>query len=140
MINLVETQQGPVRGTWGNDPRILVFKGIPYAKPPVGERRWQLPEPMDPWQEELVCNAYKPMAMQDQPGADPEEFWTKEIHPTGTEFPRSEDCLYLNVYTPARRGDEKLPVLFTSTAVAFRGDIHTRLSLTGSMLHVKELS
>ncbi len=119
--NRVRTVSGIVRGTWGSDPRVLAFRGIPYAKPPVGELRWQMPQAPDFWEGDLDCIEYRPMAMQDQPGTDPEEFWTDEIHPTGSEFKRSEDCLYLNVFTPARSEDEALPVLFYIHGGGYQG-------------------
>lgn len=107
----VNTESGILQGVFGWDPRILVFKGIPYAAPPTGERRWRAPQPAEKWDGIRMADHYGPMAMQPQPGADPEDFWTRELHPVATEFEMSEDCLYLNVFTPARKGDEKLPVL-----------------------------
>ena len=104
-------ESGLLQGIFGYDPRITVFKGVPYAKPPVGELRWRAPQPVEPWEGVRMACAYGPMSVQDVPGLDPNEFWTKELHPAGPEFEMSEDCLYLNVFTPAKKGDEKLPVL-----------------------------
>ena len=108
---MVEVESGRLQGIFGYDPRITVFKGVPYAAPPVGKLRWRAPQPVEKWEGVRLCAEYGPMAMQDTPGADPDDFWTKELHPAGPEFSMSEDCLYLNVFTPAKTGDEHLPVL-----------------------------
>lgn len=106
----VTTESGKLQGIFGWDPRILVFKGVPYAAPPVGDLRWREPQPVEKWEGVRRADQYGPMAVQPQPGEDPDDFWTRELHPTATEFEMSEDCLYLNIFTPARTGEEKLPV------------------------------
>lgn len=108
---MVEIESGSLQGIFGYDPRITVFKGVPYAAPPVGPLRWRAPQPVPKWEGVRLAAEYGPMAMQDTPGADPNDFWTQELHPAGPEFQMSEDCLYLNVFTPAKKGDEHLPVL-----------------------------
>ena len=106
----VTIESGELEGIFGWDPRILVFKGVPYAAPPVGDLRWKAPQPAKSWEGVRRAGQYGPMACQPQPGENPEDFWIRELHPTATEFEMSEDCLYLNIFTPARNGDEKLPV------------------------------
>ena len=64
---------------------------------------------------------YAPVAMQQTPGIDKDSFWTKEMHPTGPEYEVSEDCLYMNIFTPARSGEEMLPVLFYVHGGGFTG-------------------
>lgn len=104
MKEIVKTEQGEVRGTiWEG---ILQFHGIPYAKPPVGTRRFSLPENMEPW--EGVFDAGRRGAIAPQRGSD------LDIPMGPVLLPRSEDCLTLSVSTPSTDG--KLPV-----AVWFHG-------------------
>ncbi len=110
MLREVTTKNGMVRGVPAADPRITAFRGIPYAKPPVGELRFRAPEPAEPWEGVRVCESFGPIPMQDVPGADPTEFYAKEWH-VDPKVPMGEDCLYLNVWTPARSTQERMPVL-----------------------------
>jgi para-nitrobenzyl esterase len=84
---------------------VVVFRGIPYAAPPVGELRWRAPQPAKAWEGVRECANFGAAAPQ-------------VISPLLNSFPgmslgakTSEDCLYLNVWTPARRSAEKLPVM-----------------------------
>lgn len=105
----VATEYGLIEGLPGNNHIVSVFKGIPFAKPPVGELRWKAPQPPDVW--EGTLEAYKFSNICTQPRFASEGGNTlaaKEFYVV--EFPMSEDCLYLNVWTPAKSPDEKLPV------------------------------
>lgn len=91
-------QQGEIEGIvqYG----LGMFKGIPYAQPPIGDLRWKAPVPASAWKGVYVADTYKARPMQP---VDPN---------TGEQAQRtSEDCLYLNVMTPAKKANEKLPVL-----------------------------
>lgn len=95
----VKTVAGVVEGI--DESGVKVFKGIPFAAPPVGELRWKAPQPVMPWTGVRKAQEYGPNPMQ-QPLFGDMNF--------GTDI-NSEDCLYLNVWTPAKTMDEKLPVL-----------------------------
>lgn len=109
MLRLTMTENGAVRGVPAADPRITVFRGIPFAAPPTGELRWRAPQPAASWTGVRDCSAFAPIAMQETPGERP-GFYTREWH-VDPDVPMDEDCLYLNVWTPARSSAERLPVM-----------------------------
>ena len=105
---IVTTDCGKIRGAAGADPKFSVYKGVPYAKPPVGQLRWRRPQPMDPWEGVKDCVEFgciAPQALHEVDSLYGKEFFQHEET-------RSEDCLYLNIWTPSMGGGEKLPVLF----------------------------
>ena len=95
----VKTDAGPVTGVVAGD--VAAYKGIPFAAPPVGDLRWKAPQPVKPWTAALAADHYAADCMQKPFGGD--------AAPLGT--PPAEDCLYLNVWTPAARGAAPLPVM-----------------------------
>ena len=109
MIRVAKTENGMVRGLPGNDPRVTSFKGIPFAAPPVGENRWRAPQPAENWEGVRDAYAFAPISVQDTPGLGT-DVYCREWH-VDPEIPMGEDCLYLNVWTPAKSTDEKIPVL-----------------------------
>ena len=113
MLRQVRLPGGIIEGVPSGDPRVTVFKGVPYAKAPVGDLRWRSPQPYDTcWDGVRRMDTFPPMCYQTLPGSDPAEFWTRELNPTATEYRMSEDCLYLNIWSPAKSENEKLPVYF----------------------------
>lgn len=91
--------QGELEGVEENG--LAHYKGIPFATPPVGELRWRAPKPAQPWQGVLKADEFKAMPYQGNGGG-----------PGPQRGPGvSEDCLYLNVLTPAQKAGEGLPVL-----------------------------
>jgi para-nitrobenzyl esterase len=110
MLRITKTENGTVRGIPAADPRITVFKGIPFAAPPVGELRWRAPRPAANWKGVRACLEFMPIAMQRVPGENPQAFYAKEWH-VEPEVAMNEDCLYLNIWTPAKTGNEKMPVM-----------------------------
>jgi len=109
MIRKAKVEGGIVVGIPAADPRITSFKGIPFAAPPVGINRWRAPQPVIPWEGEKLCCQFAPISMQHIPGLDPNNIYSREWN-VDPEIPMDEDCLYLNVWTPAKTADEKLPV------------------------------
>lgn len=109
MIKIAKIKNGYVRGSAAADPRIISFKGVPYAQPPVGEKRWKAPDPCKDWDGIKNCIEFSPISMQSIPGLDQENIYTKEWN-VDSEILMSEDSLYLNIWTPAHTPDDKLPV------------------------------
>lgn len=112
----VHVEGGLLSGVSGTDPSVRVFKGVPFAAPPVGDLRWRPPQPPASWEGVRKAARFGPSAMQAHTGAFGP--WTKEFI-FGNEV--SEDCLYLNVWTAAEHADEKRPVLVYIHGGAFTG-------------------
>lgn len=132
MLREVITDKGYVRGMPAADPRITVFRGIPYAKPPIGELRFRAPEPAEPWEGVRECKDFGPIPMQDTPG-NPADFYEKEWN-VDPETPMKEDCLYLNVWTPAKKAEEKLPVLVWIFGGAFQVGHSSEMEFDGERM------
>lgn len=96
----VKTANGTVEGTV-EASGVRSFKGIPFAQPPVGDLRWKEPQPVKNWAGVRPATKFGPRAMQRA------VFGDMNFRSDGM----SEDCLYLNVWTPAQSANEKLPVL-----------------------------
>lgn len=101
----VKTDKGMISGYRNGD--ISIFKGIPFAAPPVGDLRWREPQPAQKWSGVLKCEKFSASPMQSKPV--PFMMWTEEFITPPENL--SEDCLYLNVWTPAKKASDKLPVL-----------------------------
>ncbi|RKP57688.1 carboxylesterase/lipase family protein [Pararobbsia silviterrae] len=102
----VELSGGSLQGSTVGT--VQVFKGIPYAKPPVGDLRWRAPQPAAPW--DGLRDATQFAASCEQPRRKSGDVipWTAEYL---QDPPFSEDCLYLNVWTPSTRSAAHLPVV-----------------------------
>ena len=98
----VHVAQGDLAGIAGQDPAITVFKGIPYAAAPVGALRWQPPRPPPSWTGVRPAATFGRSAMQ--PDVRSYGPWTEEYMFRNDV---SEDCLTLNIWTPARRPAER---------------------------------
>ena len=94
---------GLVEGTAGTDPSVRVFRGIPFAAPPVGPLRWKAPQPVTAWTGVRQADTWGTRCMQ-------AAMWGAPL--VSREAGMGEDCLYLNVWTTARGPGEKRPVLF----------------------------
>jgi para-nitrobenzyl esterase len=146
---VVQTKSGTIEGHVAEDASgVTTFRGVPYAKPPVGELRFRPPEPTESW------DGSRPATSSGLPCWQPISAATS-IYSRG-EIERSEDCLYLNLFTPAKSADERLPVMvwfhggghqtghgnsatFDGTALAQKGVIlvavNYRLGHLGFMAH-----
>ena len=109
MLRQVKTENGWVRGIEAADPRITAFKGIPFAAPPVGKNRWRAPQPCENWEGVRECYRFAPISMQWIPGLG-DDIYCREWH-VDPEIAMGEDNLYLNIWTNAKKADEKKPVL-----------------------------
>lgn len=109
-LTKAKTKYGVVTGIPGNCGNT-VFKGVPYAKPPVGELRFMPPVEPDRWEGERACDSFSAACIQyhrktsARPGG-------KHQPPPRPQYTQSEDSLYLNIWTPAEAPNDKLPVMF----------------------------
>jgi para-nitrobenzyl esterase len=95
---VVRLRNGLVQGV--THAGVTQFRGIPFAAPPLGELRWRAPQPAASWAGVLRADAFKPMCMTATPAI-----------PGGDMEAVSEDCLYLNIWTPAKPSAHRLPVM-----------------------------
>ena len=102
----IKLAEGQVRGlVVGQEDEVHCYRGIPFAAPPVGELRWRPPQPPASWDGVRECFEFGAAAPQ-KPSPMLAAFPGMKL-----EAPTSEDCLYLNVWTPAKSGDKPLPVM-----------------------------
>lgn len=148
----VEIESGLLLGSINRSINISVFKGIPFAAPPVGNLRWAAPEPVEKWQGVRRAKEYGASSIQTLP--EKGSFYQKEFLPKPHVY--DEDCLYLNVWAPEATNNEQLPVLvwfypggfvwgsgsddsIDGTALAKKGvvvvTINYRVGVLGFMVH-----
>ncbi len=132
MLRETMVENGAVRGLPGADPRVTVYKGIPFAAPPVGVNRFRAPQPATDWQGVRECFQFGPLSMQDVPQGG-NGLYDREWH-VDAGLKDSEDCLYLNVWTPANSKDEKLPVLVWFFGGAFQWGYTAEMEFDGERL------
>ena len=99
----VKIDTGLIAGTSNAGSEIRIFKGIPYAAPPVGPLRWRPPQPVAPWTSVRNTDEFGPRCTQGGAGA--------ARGGATPPPPTSEDCLYLNVWTGAKSASERRPVI-----------------------------
>ena len=96
----VHIQSGLVSGVAGSNPEVRVFKGIPFAAPPVADLRWRAPKAPPSWEGVRAAGKFSPVCMQRRPN-----------NAAAARQEMSEDCLYLNVYTAAKSARDRRPVM-----------------------------
>jgi para-nitrobenzyl esterase len=97
----VKTADGQIEGTVNPATGIRMFKGVPFAQPPVGDLRWKEPQPLEKWRGVRRADQFGPRCPQRS------VFGDMNFRSNGM----GEDCLYLNIWTPAKSGNAKLPVM-----------------------------
>ncbi len=100
-VDPIKIDTGLISGTIVGDPgkEVHAYRGIPYAAPPVGDLRWKPPQPAVPWKGIRECTAFAKSSPQ------------PTVPINLSDMPQSEDCLYLNVLTPAKNASDNLPVM-----------------------------
>jgi para-nitrobenzyl esterase len=106
-FDTIKVEGGIISGTTNAGGDVHVFKGIPFAAPPLGNLRWKEPQPVIPWNGVKKCDSFGPSPMQGTP--NPFGPWSAEF--LIPKEPISEDCLYLNVWTGAKKTSDKKPVI-----------------------------
>ena len=109
----IEVTGGQITGTTSEDGQIAIYKGIPYAQPPVGDLRWVAPMDPEPWEGVKACDEFGPIAWQSWPNFDMPWMYvySPEFLASEERDVRDEDCLYLNVWTKQGETDGKRPVV-----------------------------
>jgi len=105
-LDTVKTDAGLISGIPASGG-VTAFLGIPFGAPPVGDLRWRPPQPVEHWQSVRKADHFGTSCVQNQAGSRLP--WTEEFM---TQGPIGEDCLFLNVWTPAKAANARLPVMF----------------------------
>jgi para-nitrobenzyl esterase len=120
---IISISRGQLEGTYQEG--VFSFKGVPFAAPPVGERRWLPPQPVEPWQGVLQADQFGMVAPQNPMPGGP--------GPQGEPEPQSEDCLYLNIWSPGL-DRERRPVMVWIHGGAFTIGSGSSPTFEGSIL------
>ena len=131
LIDTVSVTGGKLQGVLTENPEVMIFKGVPYAAPPVGDLRWKAPQPVIPWDGVKVADTFGAPSVQR--GRQPGSFYYKEFQPEPLP-PPSEDCLFLNVWAPAKtvgHPEAKLPVAMWIHGGAYAGGCGNDVAFDG---------
>ena len=106
---IVQTEYGKLKGVVNESNTVISFKGIPYAAPPVGNLRWREPQPPVSWEGIRDATSFCSSCIQKRVYTHlPNGPWTEEFM---VQDSISEDCLFLNLWTPVKTAADNLPVL-----------------------------
>ena len=122
---IVKTKKGKVEGKWDSNVSIASFKGVPYAKPPIGALRWKAPQALQSWegikktvkfksfawQQEIFIEQFLSALVEGQGWSWFRRFWVNTLLKILPKPKQSEDCLYLNIKTPSLDSTKGLPVM-----------------------------
>jgi len=110
----VKAESGVVEGVAATSPGVRIFRGVPLAAPPIGALRWKAPQPVKPWKGVRKAAEFGPRCMQ-------APIYPDMIFRDRADKPMSEDCLYLNVWTPAKSAQDGLSVMRADGFATFQG-------------------
>src|SRR5271169_4653942 len=128
----VRLDTGLVSGPPGSNSDVRVFKGVPFAAPPVGALRWRPPQPLTHWEGVRKADQFSSTCTQ------PARTGTSLLLPTAKRLGEtSEDCLYLNVWTAAKSSRERLPVMVYIHGGGYRDGSGSALVFDGEALAKK---
>jgi para-nitrobenzyl esterase len=123
----IRVDQGLLAGTNGDSADVRVYRGVPFAAPPVGELRWKAPLPPAAWQGTRQATEFSSACWQTQ--------YSSAAAIYQAPLPKlSEDCLYLNIWTPAKSAKDKLPVMVWIHGGAFTRGSGSSHSYNGEIL------
>lgn len=125
---LVKVKQGCLEGEAAKGYRV--FRGIPYAKPPVGPLRFRAPQPLEAWEGVRKAVDFPNRCFQPEQETG---FYGKEFYNDPSMLPSmSEDCLYLNIWTPDEISEERCPVAFWIHGGAFMNGYGSEIEFDGA--------
>lgn len=127
---IIAVTEGKLFGVAGNNSAYTIFRGVPYAKPPVGELRWSEAVAREPWDGVRKCDTFSAVSIQAEQMEG--SFYQKEFFPDTVRM--SEDCLYLNIWTPDTTGTKKLPILFYIHGGAFVSGFSWEMEFDGEAM------
>jgi len=136
---ILRVDGGKISGVYSSsESTVAIYKGIPYAAPPIGNLRWKQPQTVKPWKGIRKCDKFGAASLQPDHapiganrgiGVD----YSKEFYQAGNPI-RSEDCLYLNVYTTSPKTQKKLPVMVWIHGGAYIGGFGHEIEFDGNEL------
>ena len=129
--NAVKVDGGYIQGVASAAKGVTVFKGVPYAAPPVGDLRWREPQPVKPWGGVKVADTFGPIPWQKD--LSDMDLYGKEFYSDGMPE-MSEDCLYLNIWAPSAsigNKSSRLPVAMWIHGGAFDHGFSNEITFDG---------